>query len=155
MVRFGGQIKKILKKVERNRERYLLVVTGHQGEPKAVLAKMARKEFQFNFCSSDHIIFSCKTIPTDTNIINRNDLENELKGYGVRIFKDIHQSGHAAREDLRDLIKLVKPEHVMPAHGNKDMEKALADLAVEEGYKPENIHIMKDGQKLSLKPQKI
>jgi ribonuclease J len=152
LFRFSRQIKKVLKKVEQERERYLLVVTGHQGEPKAVLAKMARKEFQFNFNANDHIIFSCKTIPTDTNIRNRNNLENELKGYGVRIFKDIHQSGHAAREDLRDLIKLVKPKHIVPAHGNKDMEKALADLAFEEDYKVENVHIIKNGQKLSLKP---
>lgn len=148
--RFGGQIKKILKKVEQDRERYLIVVTGHQGEPKAVLAKMARKEFQFNFNDNDHIIFSCKTIPTDTNIRNRSDLENELKEYGVRIFKDIHQSGHAAREDLRDLIKLAKPKNIIPAHGSKEMERALAELAFEEGYKAGNVHIMKDGQKLLL-----
>ncbi|MFW9880758.1 MAG: RNase J family beta-CASP ribonuclease, partial [Candidatus Thorarchaeota archaeon] len=149
LFRFSRQIKKILEKVERDRERYLLVVTGHQGEPKAVLAKMVRKDFNFNFCANDHIIFSCKTIPTDTNIRNRNDLERELKEYGVRIFKDIHQSGHAAREDLRDLIKLVKPEHIIPAHGDKEMENALADLAFEEGYKVDNVHIMKDGQKIS------
>jgi len=148
--RFSGQIKKILKKVERDRERYLLVVTGHQGEPKAVLAKMLRNEFKFNFQSDDNIIFSCKTIPTETNIRNREELENELKGYGVRIFKDIHQSGHAAREDLRDLIKLVKPKHIIPAHGDKEMEKALADLAFEEGYKSKNVHIMGDGEKINL-----
>jgi ribonuclease J len=154
LVRFSSQIRKFLRKVGQNREKYLLVVTGHQGEPKAVLAKMARHEFKFNFCDTDHIIFSCKTIPTETNIRNRINLENELKGCGVRIFKDIHQSGHAAREDLRDLIKLVKPQHVIPAHGNRGMEKALAELAFEEGYKIENVHIMKDGQKLSLQNHK-
>ena len=148
--RFSGQIKKILKKVERNRERYLLVVTGHQGEPKAVLSKMLRNEFKFNFQRDDHIIFSCKTIPTEINIKNREELENELKSHGVRIFTDIHQSGHAAREDLRDLIKLVKPKHIIPAHGDKSMEKALADLAYEEGYKSKNVHIMGDGEKISL-----
>ncbi|MBR9706322.1 RNase J family beta-CASP ribonuclease [Candidatus Pacearchaeota archaeon] len=150
LFRFGSQIEKILKKVENDREKYLLVVTGHQGEPKAVLSKMAGNEYKFNFCSNDHIIFSCKTIPTDTNIRNRRDLEDSLRGFGVRIFNDIHQSGHAAREDLRDLIKLVKPVHIIPAHGNKEMERALADLAFEEGYKIDKVHIMKDGQKLSL-----
>ena len=150
MVRFGKDINKILKEVEKNRERYLLVVTGHQGEPKAMLSKMARKELEFGFSDNDHVIFSCKTIPTSINIKNRDILENELKGYGVRVFKDIHQSGHAAREDLRDLIKLIKPKHVIPAHGDKEMENALADLAFEEGYKTENVHIMKDGDKISL-----
>ena len=150
ILRFGKQIRRILKKVEKNRERYLLVATGHQGEPKAVLSRMAGKDFDFEFCSKDHLIFSCKTIPTDTNIKNRNELEAELKSFGVRLFKDIHQSGHAAREDLRDLIKLVKPRHVIPAHGDKSMEKALAELAFEEGYKANKVHIMKDGENLAL-----
>jgi len=150
ILRFGKQIRRILKKVEKDRERYLLVVTGHQGEPKAVLSRMARGELDFEFCSNDHMIFSCKTIPTDTNIQNRRELEGVLKSFGVRLFKDIHQSGHAAREDLRDLIKLVRPKHVIPAHGDKEMERALADLAFEEGYKAKNVHVMKDGEKISL-----
>ena len=150
ILRFGKQIRRILKKVEADRERYLLVATGHQGEPKAVLSRMAGKEFDFAFCSNDHMIFSCKTIPTDTNIKNRSELEADLKSFGVRLFKDIHQSGHAAREDLRDLIKLVKPEHIIPAHGDKSMEKALAELAFEERYKANKVHIMRDGEKLSL-----
>ncbi|MDP3765511.1 MAG: MBL fold metallo-hydrolase RNA specificity domain-containing protein, partial [Nanoarchaeota archaeon] len=69
----------------------------------------------------------------------------------VRIFKDIHQSGHAAREDMRDLINLVKPQHIIPAHGEPRMLNALADLAVEMGYKKEqNVHVMGNGDRLKL-----
>lgn len=150
LYKFSGQIKRILKKVEKDKENYLLVTTGHQGEPKAVLSRMARNEYKYIFTHNDHIIFSCKTIPTHVNIEHRQRLENELKQHGVRIFNEIHQSGHAAREDLRDLIKLVKPKHIIPAHGNKNMKKALADLALEEGYKKKDIHIIIDGDKIEL-----
>lgn len=148
--KYGGEVKKILKKVEKDKEKYLLVMTGHQGEPKAVLSKIARQELQFNLNNNDHIIFSCKTIPTHVNEEHRKVLDNELKQYGVRIFNEIHQSGHAAREDLRDLIKLVRPKHVIPAHGNKEMELALADLAYEEGYKKDKVHVMKNGDKITI-----
>ncbi|MFH1053326.1 MAG: RNase J family beta-CASP ribonuclease [Candidatus Woesearchaeota archaeon] len=151
IVRFSSKIKRELKKIEKDgKEKYLLVVTGHQGEPKATLSKIARGEFGFRLDPGDHVIFSCKTIPTPTNIKNREDLENDLKKYGVRIFKDIHISGHAGREDLRDLISLVKPKHLIPAHGDQRMTKALYDLAIEMGYDKDNVHIMRDLNHLKL-----
>jgi len=78
-------------------------------------------------------------------------LENELKLFGVRIFKDIHQSGHAAREDLRDFINFVNPKNIIPSHGSKEKKDALAELAVEMGYKiGKNVFLVKDGGKVSL-----
>ena len=101
--------------------------------------------------SEDNVIFSCRTIPTPTNIANRESLENELKQNGVRIFKDIHQSGHAAREDLRDFINMVKPKNIIPAHGTVEMKDALAELAVEMDYKvDENVFLIKNGHKVEL-----
>jgi len=109
---------------------------------------MANGTLDFKFESEDHVIFSCTVIPTKTNRENRENLERILKKKGVRIFKDIHVSGHAAREDLRDLIKLVKPKHVIPAHGEPQMIKALGELVVEMGYK--DVHLMKNGDKITL-----
>jgi ribonuclease J len=152
IVKFGKQIKRKLKKIEQDgRSKYLLVVTGHQGEPKATLSKMARKELPFKFKPEDHIIFSCGIIPSPTNIKNREALENKLKLFNVRIFRDIHVSGHAAREDLRDLLTLVEPKNIIPAHGNESMKNAFVELAKEKGYKVgKNIHVLKDGGKLRL-----
>ncbi|MBI2661523.1 ribonuclease J, partial [Candidatus Woesearchaeota archaeon] len=131
--------------------KYVLVVTGHQGEPESTLSKIADGEFKFRFDPGDHVIFSCKTIPTPTNIENRQALEAKLKKLHLRIFKDVHESGHAAREDLRDLINIVKPKHIIPAHGNGIMKGALAELAVEMGYKlGNNVHLMKDGDRLRI-----
>lgn len=149
--KYSGQIKKQLKKIAKDRGKYLMVVTGHQGEPQSVLAKMMNNELKFNFFPEDHIIFSCRTIPTPTNIENRKKLESNLRSFNVRIFKDIHTSGHAAREDLRDLINIVKPKHIIPAHGEIGMTSALADLAVEMGYKKgNNVHVMSNGGRIKL-----
>jgi|TARA_B100001964_G_C14253266_1_gene611034 ribonuclease J len=151
IVKYSRQIKRMLKKVDKDRKKYLLVVTGHQGESKSVLYKIAKGEFEFDLHPEDNVVFSCRTIPTPTNIANREALENELKQTGVRIFKDIHQSGHAAREDLRDVINWLKPENIIPSHGNKEMKDTLAELGVEMGYKiGKNIFLVKDGQKISI-----
>lgn len=153
IVKYGGQIKKKLEYIERKgKEKYLLVVTGHQGEKKATLSKIARKKLPFRFGKEDHIIFSCTVIPSKVNIENRRKLEEQLKHYHVRIFKDIHQSGHASREDLRDLINLVKAKHIVPAHGEAKMKNALASLAVEKGYKlRKTVHIIHNKDRLFLK----
>ena len=153
IVKYSNKIKKKLKEIEKKgREKYLLVVTGHQGEPKATLAKIARKEAPFKLYPEDSIIFSCNVIPSPINLRNREILEDMLRVYGVRIFKGIHVSGHASREDLRDLINLVKPKHIIPAHGEKDMINALVELTIEKDYKlDETVHVMHDGSKLTLK----
>ena len=153
IVKYSNKIKKRLKDIEKKgREKYLLVVTGHQGEPKATLAKIARQELPFKLYPEDSIIFSCNVIPSPVNIRNREIVESLLKSYGVRIFKGIHVSGHASREDLRDLINLVKPRHIIPAHGERDMISALIELAVEKGYTPdENAHTMHNGSRLVIK----
>ena len=152
IVKYGSQIKRRLKKIPpKDREKYLFVTTGHQGEPKATLSKIADGKLDFRFERGDHVIFSCNVIPTETNQRHREILEGKLKRSGVRIFGGIHVSGHAAREDLRELILMLKPQHIFPAHGNKMMASALRDLAVEIGYEEEkSIHLFGNGRRIKL-----
>lgn len=152
IVSYGRQIKRKLRDVMKHgKDRYLLVVTGHQGEPKSTLSKMINNEFKFYFDSGDSVVFSCKTIPSPTNQKNREHIEKQLKRLGVRLFTDIHTSGHAAREDLRDLIKLVEPKHIIPAHGEVKMLSAMKELASELGYKPgKSVHLMSNGHRIKL-----
>lgn len=153
VVGYANKVKKKLSEIEREgRSKYLIVCTGSQGEPGSVLSRMTTNQLPFEFLSDDHVIFSCKTIPVPINQANRAILEGRLKQKKVRIFTDIHVSGHAGREDLRDLIKLVKPEHVIPAHGNHSMLTALSDLAVEMDYElGKTVHMMGNGQMLKLR----
>lgn len=153
LIRHRDKLEKMLKKISKDgKEKYLLVVTGHQGEPKAILSRMSRKELDFNFEQGDVVVFSCSIIPTELNQDNRDILERELRSQGVRIFRDIHVSGHACREDHRDLIELLKPAHIIPSHGGKDKAQNIAELAGEMGYDTiKNVHLMQDGKILMLK----
>ncbi|NOZ81390.1 MAG: RNase J family beta-CASP ribonuclease [DPANN group archaeon] len=152
LVRYWKQIKRKLKQVVKDgKQKYVLVVTGHQGEPKSTLSKMVDEKTDYRFGHEDHVIFSCKTIPSPTNIANREYLEQNLKHYGVRIFKDIHVSGHAAREDIRDLINFVRPEHIIPSHGTVEMTSATKELAKEMGYETgKTVHMMHDGTEVRI-----
>ena len=82
---------------------------------------------------------------------NRVALEAKLKARGVRLFKDIHTSGHLAREDHHDLINLLKPKHIIPAQGDITKLTPLAELAEEMGYTREKtVHVLKDGEKIKI-----
>lgn len=145
------QISNFLKKASKQKSKFMLVVTGHQGEPRAILPRMSRGELDFNFSNGDVVVFSCSIIPATLNKENRFALEQKLRNKGVRIFRDIHVSGHAAREDHRDLIELVKPKHIIPSHAGYEKAHNLAELAEEMGYKlNKTIHIMQNGKRVTL-----
>ncbi|MGM5487357.1 MAG: RNase J family beta-CASP ribonuclease [Nanobdellota archaeon] len=151
VIKYARKIKKKLRDVNKNKEerrKHLLVVTGHQGEPRSVLSRMISGELDFEFEPEDHVVFSCTVIPTETNLKNRQDMEDKLAQRDVRIFRDIHVSGHAAREDLRDLIHLVKPQHIIPAHGDFNMTSALVDLCRDIGYK--SVLLLQNGDSVDL-----
>lgn len=151
LIKHKDKVISFLKKSAPQRNKYLYVVTGHQGEPKAILPRLARNELNFNLLPGDIVIFSCSVIPVQLNQDNRQELESQLRQKGVRIFRDIHVSGHAAREDHRDLIELVKPKHIIPSHSPPEKTKYLAELAIEMGYqKDKTVHIMQNGNRLTL-----
>ena len=148
---YKNQIESALKKVSKNREKYLIVCTGHQGEPGSVLDRLSRNMLPSNFMPPHTVIFSSRTIPTPINLAVKQQLEKRLKEKGVRIFDSVHVSGHAAREDLRDFINMVQPQHIIPAHGDLQKLTSMAELATELGYRlGKDCHIMQNGQKISL-----
>lgn len=151
IIKHRDKVEAFLRKASKQKDRYLLVVTGHQGEPKAILPRIARRELKFDLGVGDLVVFSCSVIPVPLNQDNRHKLEDQLKQRGARIFRDIHVSGHACREDHRDLIELVKPKHIIPSHCAYEKAHHLVDLAVELGYKlDETVHLMEDGKRLVL-----
>lgn len=144
-----GIDRKIAEIVKRGAEKYIIVCTGGQGETNSVLARMVRGETKFKFYSEDHIIFSNKLIPVEPNLTNREVMENSLKEQGVRIFRDVHVSGHPAKEDLREMIKLTNPENIIPCHGFDKLLQPAGGLAEEMGYKlNRDIHLMRNGEKI-------
>ncbi|MBR9683685.1 RNase J family beta-CASP ribonuclease [Candidatus Woesearchaeota archaeon] len=151
VIKYRDQIEHFLKKISKQKDKYLIAVTGHQGEPRAILPRIARRELKLDLGSGDLVIFSCSVIPVTLNKDNREVLEKQLRDRHVRIFRDIHVSGHACREDHRDLFELVRPKHIIPSHAGHEKAMHLAELAEEMGYKMEKtIHLMEDGKRIKL-----
>jgi len=145
---YRNQLERKLNQISKKRGQYMVVCTGHQGEPGSILDRLSRNKLPFKFNRSDHIVFSSSVIPAPTNIKNRDGLDSRLRKRGTRLFNNIHVSGHAGREDLRDFLDLLNPEHIIPSHGAHDKIGPMVDLAEEMGYKPKNIHLMNDKERL-------
>ncbi len=146
IVRYSSKVRGFLSHLK-HPEKNLFVVTGNQGEPKAILSKIVYNGF-FKFKPGDMVIFSCQIIPVPIHFENRDKLETALKQKHVRIFRDVHSSGHASREDHRDFFELVKPKHIIPTHGSIERLDSMRDLAIEMGYDEHKVHILSNGQNI-------
>jgi ribonuclease J len=151
LVSYRRKLEKKLNLVNQKRKEYMIVCTGHQGEPGSILDRLAKNKLQFNFQKNDQVIFSSSIIPTEVNIENRRKLDDKLKKRGVRMFNNVHVSGHAGREDLRDLINMINPEIILPAHGSHDKILPMVELSEELGYKSgKNVFLLNDKDKLDI-----
>ena len=149
--KYRRQVEKTLQKVERKRKDYMIVCTGHQGEPGSILERLSRHQLPFRLNKDDNIVFSSSVIPSPVNIEQFAKMEARLKKSKPRIFRDAHVSGHGGREDLRDIMQIVNPQHIIPSHGGLDKTQPMADLVKELGYKlGKQCHLMQDGGILKL-----
>jgi ribonuclease J len=140
----------LLRRIEESRGDYVLLVTGHQGEPTSLLTRIADEQLPFRIRNGDEIIFSASVIPNPINESNRELLEAKLRAQGAHIYKNVHVSGHAGRCDTSEFIKLIKPEQLVPCHSTFDKLKIVADIGRELGYSDNQLHILKNGMGLRL-----
>lgn len=147
-----GAREEILKKVRKEgKENYLLIVTGHQGEPGATLTRIADKTLPLEIEAGDQVVFSANTIPNPLTRANRYSLETKLEMQGARLFKNVHVSGHGAKQDHYDLIEMIQPQNIIPAHGDLELNSGYAELAESMGYRfGKHIHILRNGQELLI-----
>lgn len=134
ILKYRKQVNSFLKQVEQSRGKYLVVCTGHQAEPGSILSRIVNNETPFKFRKGDNLIFSSSIIPTEVNIRARAAMDKKLRIMGVRIQTDVHVSGHGGREDLRDLVQILKPQNIIPAHGSQEQEKPMIEMSKEFGY---------------------
>ena len=142
-----------LKRVAREGpEKFLLVVTGHQGEENALLSRIANKDTPLKLARDDHVIFSADTIPHPINVANRYTLETKLKLQGAILIKGAHVSGHGSREDHRELLRMLEPRNIFPTHGNMEHLAGYTELAERHGWKlNDSVHLMRNGQSHTMK----
>jgi len=133
------------------KDKFVPIVTGHQGETGAILTRIVMGDTPYKLERGDKILFSAKVIPNPMNYGQRYLVEARAKMAGVRIFDDLHVSGHAYREDHYEFLHLLNPQHVIPAHGDINMTGSYAKFAEEIGYTLGNdLHILRNGQKVLI-----
>ena len=135
-------------------ENLCILVTGSQGEPLAALSRIANGiDSNVTLMPEDTVIFSSSAIPGNALSINRVINKLYLKGAKVYTTSDdvnIHTSGHGRQEELKLLLRLMKPQYLMPIHGEFRMLQAHTKLAKECGIPEENTFIMDNGDVLAL-----
>ncbi len=136
-----------------------LLCTGTQGEPLSALSRIANGTHkQIKLQPNDLVIFSSSAIPG--NALSISKTINKLYLQGVKVYtntslSDIHTSGHASEEELKLMLRLIKPKYFMPFHGEYRMLKRHTDLAVECDIPRENTFVLGNGDVLVLKKGKI
>ncbi|MFA1611503.1 RNase J family beta-CASP ribonuclease [Halobellus rubicundus] len=140
--------KRIMKE---GKENYLPIVTGHQGEPRAMLTRMGRGETPYEIEDGDKVIFSARVIPEPTNEGQRYQSERLLKMQGARIYDEIHVSGHLREEGHYQMIDALQPQHIIPAHQNLEGLAPYVDLAESQGYAMgRDLHVTRNGNMIQL-----
>ncbi len=130
-----------------------IICTGAQGEGQAILMRIANKEHKFiSLKKGDNIIFSSSVIPGNERAVQA--LKDEFYRQGIKVFHyrmmDIHAGGHAQEDELREMIKIMKPKLFMPVHGQFSMMINHAEIAKSEKIPEKNIIIAENGKVINI-----
>lgn len=142
----------------------LVMCTGGQGEPNAALQRMSGGEHKYvNLNEGDTVIISSSPIPG--NEIRYDQLGNRLSKKGVRLFRHptyeldgcgpLHVSGHAKRDELREMIAMIRPKFFIPVHAGTLRRTYHAELGIQEGLPRQNVLLSDNGDSLYLTANSI
>jgi ribonuclease J len=135
------------------RNKVVALMTGSQGEPRAALAKVAAKDPRsIQLAPGDRVIFSSRTIPGNERAVN--SIINALVDFGAEVITDrdalVHTSGHPRRAEVRQLYDWIKPQIVVPVHGEALHLHEQAKLARAAGVP--NVIELRNGRMVRLAP---
>jgi ribonuclease J len=128
-----------------------LMVTGTQGEPSAVLGRLAMGQHRhIDIMPDDTIVISSHAIPGNEEMVYRT--VNKLFQRGANVIYDpiapVHVSGHARQEEMKLMLNLTRPRYFLPVHGELRHLKEHAKLAVKSGVPENNIFVLENGYTL-------
>jgi ribonuclease J len=135
------------------RDKVLALCTGSQGEPRAALSRIARDEHpEVTLARGDRVIFSSRAIPGNEKAVG--EVINGLVTQGIEVITDrthlVHVSGHPRRDELRDMIGWVRPQILIPAHGEALHLNEHAALARHAGVP--QVLVCRNGDLVRLAP---
>ena len=134
-------------------DKVVYMSTGSQGEPMAVLARMANLDHQIEIGRGDTVILASSLIPGNENAVYR--VIDGLTKLGATVVHKgnakVHVSGHAAAGELLYCYNILKPRNVMPVHGEYRHLVANAQLAQDTGVPEENTLLAEDGSVIDLR----
>jgi ribonuclease J len=130
----------------------MIIATGGQGESRAALARVAFDSHQLKLSEGDTVVFSSKQIPGNEIAIGR--IQNQLAAKGVIMVTDrqahVHVSGHPGRPELELMYKWIRPEILLPVHGEMRHMAEQARFGIDKGV-PKAI-VQMNGTMLRLAP---
>ena len=141
-----------------NDKEILIVTTGSQGESMSALYRMAIHEHRhIKIKPDDQIVLSAKAIPGNEGSVS--GIINHLLKAGAKVayqdYPDIHVSGHAAQEEQKLMLRLVKPKFFLPVHGEYNHALKHGQTGIDCGVLERNVHIMSDGEQIEVSPKYI
>lgn len=131
----------------------LIVTTGSQGETMSALYRMATDEHRhIKIKPTDQIIISAKAIPGNEGSVSKvlNFLLKSGANVAYQDFSEIHVSGHAAQEEQKLILRLVKPRFFLPVHGEYNHISKHKETAMQCGIPERNIYLMSDGDQVEV-----
>jgi ribonuclease J len=134
-------------------DKVVALCTGSQGEPRAALSRIAQDDHpEVAFSRGDRVIFSARAIPGNEKAIMR--VINGLVSQGIEVITDrthlVHVSGHPRMDELKDMIGWVRPQILIPAHGEPLHMAEHAELARRAGVG--QVVVCRDGELIRLAP---
>jgi ribonuclease J len=134
-------------------DRVTVLSTGSQGEPLSALARMAAHDHpSVEIMKGDTVIISARPVPGNETSVNRTI--DRLFAAGARVIYEssagVHVSGHAATEELKVMLNLVRPKYFVPIHGEHRHLYFHAALARATGIPDENVFLLENGDILEL-----
>ena len=134
-------------------EKVVLMTTGSQGEPTSALVRIAKQEHRdVNIESGDTVIISATPIPGNELPVSHT-IDNLLR-QGAKVLYDriatVHVHGHASQEELKLVLRLVRPKYFVPVHGEFRHLMAHAQIAWDLDVAKDGIFVMEDGDVLEL-----